>query len=134
MPDAAPLHGSERLTTQENSKRAHRLRRRGPRSVEALHRRASRYVTRRLEREDGGQSIVDPPEFELKMQPLKVLVINIRSLMGKLTELEHDWKSTSWMFCLFRNLGSTNRFSIRRFRIFTLSVEEIVVFLLIEVE
>ena len=64
MSDAAPLSGSVRLITQESSKRTHRLRRRGPRSAEALHRRASRYVTRRLEGEDGGQSIIDPPDFE----------------------------------------------------------------------
>ena len=85
--DAAPPLGAARQTSSENCSGTRRLRRRGPRSVESIARRAERYQRKCPQEVDSGQSRVETPINELKMQPLIVLCVNIRSLMGKLGEL-----------------------------------------------
>ena len=64
-----------------------RLRRRGPRSTDSLARRAERSKRMCPGKEDPGKSRVETSPIELKMQPLNILSVNIRSLMGKLDEL-----------------------------------------------
>ena len=85
--DAAPPLGAARQTSSENCSGTRRLRRRGPRSVESIARRAERYQRKCPQEIDSGKSRIETPTHELKMQPLIVLCINIRSLMGKLGEL-----------------------------------------------
>ena len=81
-----PLSGCVRLASRISCCRR-RFRRRGPRSTEALQRRALRFDCRRSEEADAGKSTVEPPFHEFDMQPLCILNCNIRSLMGKLAEL-----------------------------------------------
>ena len=85
--DAASLLGAARQTSSENCSGTRRLRRRGPRSVESIARRAERYQRKCPEEVDSGKSRIETPINELKMQPLIALCVNIRSLMGKLGEL-----------------------------------------------
>ena len=85
--DAAPLLGAARQTSSENCSGTRRLRRRGPRSVESIARRAERYQRKCPQEVDSGKSRIETPTNELKMQPLIILCVNIRSLMGKLGEL-----------------------------------------------
>ena len=80
-----PLLDCERLPTNTSGRR--RFRRRGPRSLEALQRRALRFNRKRSGEEDVGESSINLPCKEFKLQPLRILNCNIRSLMGKLAEL-----------------------------------------------
>ena len=84
--DAAPLLGRVRPSTC-TSICPRSFRRRGPRSEEALQRRAARYHRRRPEEPDVGEPIIETPSIELNMQPLRILSCNIRSLVRKLGEL-----------------------------------------------
>ena len=79
--DAAPLLGCERRTSSSEISR--RLRRRGPRSQEALQRRASHYIDRRCPEICVGKDDVESSSFEFKLQPIRILSCNIRSLLGK---------------------------------------------------
>ena len=63
-----------------------RFRQRGPRSEEALQRRAARSHRRRPEEDDTGKSNVEPPPIEFNMQSLRILSCNIRSIVSKLGE------------------------------------------------
>ena len=88
--DAAPLLGCVRPSISVSTCTRmcpKRFRRRGPRSDEALQRRAARSNRRRPEEDDAGKSNVEPPPTEFDMQPLRILSCNIRSIVGKLGEL-----------------------------------------------
>ena len=90
MRDAAPLLGCVRPSTSFSTCTrmcSKRFRQRGPRSEEALQRRAARSHRRRPEEDDTGKSNVEPPLSELALQPLRTRSCNIRSIIGKLGEL-----------------------------------------------
>ena len=113
--DAAPLSGDERHVAADNYVHSTRRRRRGPRSLAALQTRSirrqyiqnmcsSRYRAedsrQASERQDsclrsspevsGGESPEQSLQFNsLQSQPLNILCINIRSIIGKLGELRH---------------------------------------------
>ena len=84
--DAAPLLDDERLTRPSTLK-TRRLRRRGPRSVESLAKRSLRFLRKCPEEIRPGKSRLESPPSELKLQPLIILNVNIRSVMGKIDEL-----------------------------------------------
>ena len=83
--DAALLLGAERLPSPSILK-TRRLRLRGPRSLESLFKRSLR-LRRCPEERNPGESKVGSPPSELKLQPLTILSVNIRSLVGKRDEL-----------------------------------------------
>jgi len=101
--DCAASHlGVERqIAANEKSRR---FRRRGPRSVEAVQKRADRFDQRRLcsdtvissnskccqrssPQEVGGEFPTIQNPIDLHVQPLNLLCVNIQSVVGKLTEL-----------------------------------------------
>ena len=82
--EAAPLLGDERQTPS----RGQRRRRRGPRSFEALDRRMAKYRKHCPIGTMGcGESQFPSSHCNIKLQPLRVFMYDVRRMRGKLTEL-----------------------------------------------
>ena len=88
--DAAPLLGVERLAPSLLSSSlclSRRLRRRGPRSLTALLRRSKVASSTCPVDEDSGEPRSTSSEFVIRMQPLNIISVNIRSIINKIGEL-----------------------------------------------
>ena len=85
--DAAPLLGDERPAYTKVSWRSRRLRRRGPRSFDALHKRSLRLNRIGPTGEDPGESRTILSPSSLHLQPLNIYICNIRCILNNLAEL-----------------------------------------------